>query len=65
MHRELVEWVCILTLENMEPINCMVAKVLGGSLASIPSNALDNESIISSMNSSPPSRSIGFTAEAK
>lgn len=34
-----------LTLEKMEPSSCIVARVLGGSLASIPSNALDNEII--------------------
>ena len=43
----------MLTLEKMEPISCMVAKVLGGSLASIPSNTLDNETIKRSVNSSP------------
>lgn len=56
----------VLTLENIEPINCIVAKVLGGSLASIPSNALDNETMSNSMNSSPDSplsTSIGFTVE--
>lgn len=50
----------VLTLENMEPINCMVAKVLGGSLASIPSNALDNEIDRRSMNTSAPARSSDF-----
>lgn len=54
----------VLTLENIEPINCMVARVLGGSLASIPSSALDNESIKSSIKSLSPSRSTAFTAEA-
>jgi hypothetical protein len=39
----------------------MVAKVLGGSLASIPSNALDNETIKRSVNMSPPSISTGST----
>lgn len=53
-----------LTLENMEPINCMVAKVLGGSLASIPANAFDNDIIRSSMKAtSPPPRSAGCTEE--
>lgn len=54
---------CILTLENIEPINCIVAKVLGGSFASIPSNALDSETTRRSMNSSPLPGSTGFTAE--
>jgi hypothetical protein len=53
----------VLTLENMEPINCMVAKVLGGSLASIPSNALDNETIRRLMNTFPPPRWTGFIEE--
>jgi len=54
-----------LTFENMEPINCMVAKVLGGSLASMPSNALDNETPTRSTNvSSPPPRSTGFMEHA-
>lgn len=43
-----------LTLEKMEPSSCIVAKVLGGSLASIPSNALDNEIIRISLNTSKP-----------
>lgn len=34
-----------LTLENREPSSCIVAKVFGGSLASIPSKALLNEII--------------------
>lgn len=33
----------VLTLEKMEPINCIVANVFGGSLASIPSNAFVKE----------------------
>ena len=47
----------------MEPISCMVAKVLGGSLASMPSSALDNEIIKRSMNPSAPPTSFGFTRE--
>jgi hypothetical protein len=39
----------ILTFENMEPINCIVAIVLGGSLASIPSNAFEREVTIRSL----------------
>lgn len=51
-----------LTLEKMEPINCIVARVLGGSLASIPSNAFDNDIIRRLMNvSSAPPRSTGST----
>lgn len=51
-----------LTLEKMEPINCIVAKVLGGSLASIPSSAFDNEIMRRAMNvSSPPSKSADLT----
>jgi hypothetical protein len=50
-----------LTLENMEPINCMVANVLGGSLASIPSKALDSEIVKrSTYASSPPPQSSCF-----
>lgn len=48
----------VLTLENMEPISCMVAKVFGGSLASIPSNALDRDTIRRSMRASAVSRSL-------
>lgn len=44
--------ILVLTLENKEPISCIVAKVLGGSLASIPSNALDKEIIIRSTSES-------------
>jgi hypothetical protein len=36
----------------MEPINCIVAIVLGGSLASMPSNAFDREATIRSLNES-------------
>lgn len=43
-----------LTLEKMEPSSCIVAKVLGGSLASIPSNALDNDIIRISLKTSKP-----------
>ena len=43
----------------------MVAKVFGGSLASMPSNALDNETPTRSTNvSSPPPRSTGFVEQA-
>lgn len=53
-----------LTLENIEPINCIVAKVFGGSLASIPANAFDKDIIRSSTyKPSPPSRSAGFIVE--
>lgn len=40
----------------MEPINCMVARVLGGSLASMPSNELDKELNIRLANTSAFSR---------
>ena len=53
----------VLTLENIEPINCIVAKVFGGSLASIPSNALDNETIRRLMNTIPPSGWTEFIEE--
>lgn len=43
-----------LTLENREPSSCMVANVLGGSLASIPSKALDKEIISRSAYESDP-----------
>jgi len=36
----------------MEPINCIVATVLGGSLASMPSNAFEREVAIRSLNES-------------
>jgi hypothetical protein len=36
----------------MEPINCIVAIVLGGSLASMPSNAFEREVTIRSLNES-------------
>lgn len=55
---------CLLTLENREPINCMVARVLGGSLASIPSKALDSDTMRRLTNSSSASRSADLTAEA-
>lgn len=49
----------------MDPINCMVANVFGGSLASMPSSALDNETTIRSMNApSLPPISTGFKEEA-
>lgn len=61
MHRrDILIKTLVLTLENMEPINCMVAKVLGGSLASMPSNALVNEIDRRSMNTSAPARSSDF-----
>lgn len=54
-----------LTLEKMEPINCIVANVFGGSLASMPSSALDNETTTRSMNAPSPSpRSTGFKEDA-
>lgn len=53
-----------LTFENIEPINCKVAKVLGGSLASMPSNALDNEIIKRSRKvSSLPPKSTSFEVD--
>jgi len=55
-----------LTLENMEPISCIVAKVLGGSLASIPSNAFDREIPIRSRNilsSTSPPRSCDLAVD--
>lgn len=57
--------VCVLTLENIEAINFMVAKVLGGSFASKPSNALDNETVRRSMNSLPPPRWTSFIEEGE
>lgn len=55
------------TLEKMDPISCIVAKVLGGSLASIPSNALDREIPIRSRNTlssiSPPSSCLAVDME--
>lgn len=42
----------MITLENMEPMSCIVARVLGGSLASIPSKALVSDIIRRSLNMS-------------
>lgn len=50
-------------MEKMEPINCMLAKVLGGSFASMPSNALDNDSTKRSIKDSSLLLSSSFTVE--
>ena len=50
--------ILIITLENMEPMSCMVARVLGGSLASIPSKAFVSDIIKRSRNMSASSVSI-------
>ena len=54
----------LLTLENREPINCMVANVLGGSLASIPSKALESETMRRLPNLSSATGSADFAVEA-
>lgn len=54
-----------LTLENIEPSSCMVARVFGGSLASIPSKELDKEIISRSANESDPLRLIESMPAAK
>lgn len=41
----------------MEPINCMVAKLFGGSLASMPNRAFDNEMTKRSIHELGPSES--------
>lgn len=48
----------------MEPSNCIVAMVLGGSFASIPSNALDSEIIRISVKTSAPLASSVFIDES-
>lgn len=53
-----------LTLENIEPSSCMVARVFGGSLASIPSKELDKEIISRSANESDPLRLIESIGKA-
>jgi len=49
----------------MEPINCMVAKVFGGSLASMPNNAFDKEITKRSINELTQSGSSDFSTDDK